>query len=130
MPAAKGAFIAGVGDFAVKDAANGEQFLAQMPHLGRRAAQHGHFQAMTLAQVYVQAGYDKVMMVMLLVDETCGQLAGMMIVDEREDGDALGGIALFTLGLLADEVIADQIADGFAARGVAARRDVVIKRRQ
>ena len=63
-------------------------------------------------------------MVMLLVEQLGGQLAGMMIVDHADDGDLL---AAAVLGLLADEAIADQIANRLAAHLVALGGDVAVE---
>ncbi len=90
MPAIESAFAAGEGDFAVQHTANGKQFFAQMAYLSRWTAQDRHLQTMPLAEMNVQTGHNQMVMVMLLVDETGGQLAGMVIVHERDHGHLLG----------------------------------------
>src|SRR5262249_528115 len=57
-PAAKRAFTAGQDQLAVEHAFRGEEFVAQVVHLCGRSAQHGHFQAVPLAQMHVHAGND------------------------------------------------------------------------
>src|SRR6516164_9227974 len=75
----------------------------------------------------VQAGYDQVVMMMLLVDEPGGQFAGVMVIDQGDDGNLF---ATCLAGLVADQAVADQIANRFASRGVALAVDVPVKRLQ
>ena len=76
-------------DFAVEDPLRGQQLFTEVANLLRRPAEHGHFQAVPLAEVDVQAGDDELVVVVLLVDEAGGQLAGVVVVDERDHGDLL-----------------------------------------
>src|SRR5262245_16687373 len=124
-PAVEGLLAAGEQDLAVQHAARGEQFLAQVTHLFRRTAQHRDFQAVTLAEMNVHCGYDKSVVMVLLVDELRGQLAGVVVVDQRDDDHLL---ALGLLRFLANQPRPDQVADGLAAVVVALRRDERIER--
>ena len=54
-PAVESKFAAGKGHFAVQDAFGGEQLVAEMAHLMRRATQDRHLQTVALAQMHVQA---------------------------------------------------------------------------
>ncbi len=67
------------------------------------------------------------MMVVLLIDQTGRQLAGMVIVNERDHRHLF---ALGPFGLFADQPIADQVSDGFAARRIALGGISVVKRVQ
>src|SRR5260370_18372826 len=66
-------------------------------------------------------------MVVRLVDETGGQFAGVVVVDQGDDGHLL---APRLARLIADQAIADQVANGLAAGGVTLAVDMPVKRLQ
>jgi hypothetical protein len=108
--------VAGEDDLAVQDSLGGEQVVSQVLDFLNGAAEHGHFEAMAFPEMHVQAGNDQVVMMVLLFDQPRRQFAGVMIVDEGDDGHQV------PLGLsrpFSNQAVADQVANGLAARGVA-----------
>jgi peptide deformylase len=79
---------------------------------------------MPLSQVNVQAGYNQVVMMVLLVNEPSGQFAGVVVVDKSDNGHLF---APGMFGLLFDEPVADQVADSLAARRVALGRQKAVE---
>ena len=108
-PVRESLFVAGEGDFAVQHSSRGHEFVAQMTHFFRLAAQDRHFQAMPLAEVNVQRRNDEVVMMVLLVDQFRGQLSSVMVVNQHDDRDNLAGRVG---GLFVDEPFANEVAQG------------------
>src|SRR5438067_9940473 len=80
---------------------------------------------MSFPEMHVQARDDQIVVMVLLVDEAGGQLARMVIVDQRHDRDLLA-VRLFGLG--ADQAVANQVANRFAACRIALFADVLVER--
>lgn len=117
-------FVAGERNLTMQHPFGGEQFIPQMRDLSPWTAQHRHFQAVAFPQMHMQARNDQIVVVMLLIDQLCRQLAGVMIVDHGNDGDLL---FLLIAGLLTNDQIANEIANRLAARCVALGRDELVE---
>ena len=89
MPPIQRHLAAGETHVTMKHAPGRQQLFAQMPDLLHRTPQDGHLQAVPLAEMDVQAGNDEIVMVVLLVDQPGGELPGVVVVDEGDDGHPL-----------------------------------------
>jgi hypothetical protein len=93
-----------------------------------RAGQHDDFETVVVVEVNMKRGTDGIAEVVLHRREPLGEIANVMIVDERERGDAQSAFAELGLGHLG----ADQVAQNFGARDTARldeRIEIVEQRR-
>lgn len=99
----------------------GHHRLGEGLHLGRRAAQDHHFDAVIVIQVGVGGGHRQRVVGVLHVGQPQRELALVVVVDVAQGGDARP--VRLGLGAGLAHVGAQQIAEGFGAVGVAALGD-------
>ena len=88
-----------VDDVTMPDAALGDDMVGKRLHLRAAALEHGHLQAAFMIEVHMQRRLRQVVMVVKLLGQALGQVAGVMIVNVDQRGDAVAGARRFDRGL-------------------------------
>jgi len=98
----------GDGEFAVFDAARGDQFIGD-GFDGLGFAAHGEdFQAVMVVQMDVQRGEDEVVVVVLDIGEGCLDVLFVVVIDQ---GDGAGDFAVAVVLPVLDQAGADEVGD-------------------
>ncbi len=103
---------------AVPHAALGDHVLRKMLDRAGLALEHGHFHATVVVEMDVQGGQRQFVVIVEGLGEALRQLAGSVIVNIHQGGDAIA-LGVQSFGRLADTG-AGQVADGFGAVLIAA----------
>lgn len=100
-------------EMTVPDPGFRRQLVGKLPHRARIALQDHRLEAILVIEMHVHRRDGEVVSFMLTRRESFGERPLMMVVHERERGDAAGtGLLLLATSV---ESIANQIAHGFAA---------------
>jgi len=110
----------------VFDALQAEQRVGQLAHLAGLPAQHDYFHAVVVADVDVQHGNDQSVMGVLQRGHLLGEVVCVVVVDERQAAEDIGGLRL-RFDARAHERVADQVAQRLGARRVALRGEEAVK---
>ena len=75
-------------DMAMAHAAFGDDVVGKFLHVGATAFEHGNFHAAVVIEMHVQCRLGEIVPVMEVADQALGQIAGLVVVDVNERGDA------------------------------------------
>jgi hypothetical protein len=111
----------------VTDALEADQAVGNLLNVGAAAVQDNDLHAVVMVQVDMEGGDDLLVVLVLEVVESVGQLADVVVVNQGQSADHLG---LGRGDVLANQAIADQVAEGFRPVGVTAAFDLPVKHLQ
>jgi len=84
---------------------------------------HQHFKTVVMVEMHVHPRHNMALKIVLNVGQFPGEVADMMVVDERDRPDRF----LVLIPFLADEVVTDEVSQGLRPVGVLPALNVTIK---